>query len=65
MVILRGLMMSNALKHQHDKEDDEKEVIMSDLQNEVDRLHDSFRKKDDEIASLKPALANAQKENEK
>lgn len=57
-------MLIKALKLQQDMEDAENEAIMSKLQSEVDRLQDSFDKKDGDIASLKRALTEAKKENE-
>jgi chromosome segregation ATPase len=59
---VQGVVLSKALKMQQEKEDVGYEATISDLQGEVEKVQDSLEEKDNEIAFLKRALAEAKKE---
>jgi hypothetical protein len=57
-------MLSKDLKVQQENEDIKCEVTILDLQGELDKLRDSLEE-DNEITSLKEALAKAKKKMKK
>jgi hypothetical protein len=64
MTFMLGLMLSKDLKVQQENEDIKCEVTILDLQGELDKLRDSLEE-DNEITSLKEALAKAKKKMKK
>jgi hypothetical protein len=62
--VMQGLTLSEALKIQQEKEEDEHEANLSKVQDKVTKLQNALEEKDNKITSLKSNLAEPKEEKE-